>query len=123
MVCMAAIALHYKNWVSYKDNSVVIHTGIYKQPIVYSNILNVQMVDTLPKMTRKNGFSFKMKEKGKFIDSLTPKPIMVFVDNLRQPKILIQYTDSTLLYLNLADSMATQQLFNTLKIKTPLKQD
>jgi len=52
-----------------------------------------------------------------FKDSLTDKKVYVYVDNFENRKMSIVYQDSLLLFLNLSDSLETDNLFNLLQEK------
>lgn len=115
VACIAAFVLHYKNYVDTENNVLSIRSGIYSEQISIDSINEVTMVAKLPKMERKNGFSWLAREKGIFKDSLTQAEVLVFVDDLRQQKIMVVHHDSLRLFLNLADSLDTQSLFGQLK--------
>jgi hypothetical protein len=109
--------MHYKNWVSVKANQIQVKSGFYSQTVNYKDLDSVVFVARLPPMQRLNGFSALEKEKGvfrEFKDSLTDKKVYVFVDNISQQKIKLVYRDSVKLYLNLADSVKTLNLYNSL---------
>ena len=73
----------------------------------------------IPQMVRDHGFSYWAREKGRFNDSLLPgRPIYVFVDDLRQPKLNISYRDTLVLYLNFADSLETRAMYELLLRKS-----
>lgn len=70
------------------------------------------MVDKIPSLERKNGFSAWEKEKGIFKDSLNEeKLVYVYVDNLDHQKIKLTYNDSLLVFINLSDSVKTKELY------------
>ncbi|MDT0605985.1 PH domain-containing protein [Croceitalea rosinachiae] len=114
--CILAFVLHYKNWSKFEEGSFQIASGIYKQRIPVEEIDEVLMVQKLPKMQRKNGFSWLAKEKGVFIDSLTQRKTYVFVDDLWQQKLQLKHHDSLVLYLNFTDSLKTQEVFDKLSL-------
>ena len=117
MVCVSALIMHYKNWVSVKPNHIKVMSGFYNQTVDFNELDSVVFVARLPPMERLNGFSALEKEKGifrDFQDSLTDKKVYVFVDNISQQKIKLVYRDSVKLYLNLSDSLKTIDLFNSL---------
>lgn len=92
-------------------------SGFYSRTVDYKELDSVVFVARLPPMERLNGFSAMEKEKGvfrEFKDSLTDKKVYVFVDNISQQKIKLVYRDSVQLYLNLADSVKTLNLYNAL---------
>ncbi len=76
---------------------------------------SVLLVDKLPEMERSSGFSWKEKEKGVFTDTLTSSKAYVFVDDLYQQKIKVVHHDTLKLYMNLRDSLKTQELFALLR--------
>lgn len=76
---------------------------------------SVLLVDKLPEMERSSGFSWKEKEKGVFMDTLTSSKAYVFVDDLYQQKIKVVHHDTLKLYMNLRDSLKTQELFALLR--------
>jgi hypothetical protein len=115
-----AFAVHYKNWTKVEPDQVKILSGFYYKKLRYSELDSVVMVGKIPPMERLNGFSALEKEKGlfrEFKDSLTTKKVHVYVDNLSNQKIKVVYNDSSKLYINLADSLKTQELFTLLKGK------
>lgn len=117
IVCVSALVMHYKNWVSVKSDHIKVMSGFYSRTVNYKELDSVVFVTRLPPMERLNGFSALEKEKGvfrEFKDSLTDKKVYVFVDNISQQKIKIVYRDSVKLYLNLADSVTTLNLYNSL---------
>ncbi len=113
--CTAAFVLHYKNWTKFEEGNFQVLSGIYRQRVALTDIDSVVWVDKLPKMERKNGFSWLEKEKGVFMDSLTQAEVHFFVDDLHQQKIKVVYQDSIRLYLNLNDSLETVATFEKLK--------
>lgn len=117
IVCVSALVMHYKNWVSVKPDHIKVMSGFYSRTVNYKELDSVVFVARLPPMERLNGFSALEKEKGifrEFKDSLTDKNVYVFVDNISQQKIKLVYRDSVKLYLNLADSVKTLNLYNSL---------
>lgn len=117
IVCVSALVMHYKNWVSVKPDHIKVMSGFYSRTLNYKELDSVVFVARLPPMERLNGFSALEKEKGifrEFKDSLTDKNVYVFVDNISQQKIKLVYRDSVKLYLNLADSVKTLNLYNSL---------
>ena len=120
IVCLMAFALHYKNWTKVEPDQFKILSGFYFKKLKYSELDSVDMVVKIPPMERLNGFSALEKEKGlfrEFKDSLTTKKVHVYIDNLSNKKIKVVYNDSSKLYINYADSLKTEQLFNLLKGK------
>lgn len=117
VACIAAFVLHYKNYVDTENEVLSVRSGIYSEQISIDSIREVIMVAKLPKMERNNGFSWLAREKGIFKDSLTQAEVYVFVDDLRQHKIKVVYHDSLQMFINLADSLQTQALFEQLKTR------
>lgn len=113
--CIAAFVLHYKNFVSIEDGEFKVYSGIYRQRIPLTEFDSISWVARIPQMERRNGFSWLAKEKGVFNDSLTQSTTYVFVDDLRQQKIRLVHHDSLKLYINLPDSLATQQLYEQIR--------
>jgi hypothetical protein len=113
--CIAAFVLHYKNWVTFEDDVFEITSGIYSQEISVSEINGIEFVSKLPEMERKNGFSWLAKEKGVFLDSISGNKAYVFVDDLRQQKIMLTHRDSLILYFNLADSLETVKYYEDIR--------
>jgi len=116
ITCIAAFVLHYKNWVTIEDDVLEITSGIYSQEISVSEINSIELVSRLPEMERKNGFSWLAKEKGVFLDSISGSKAYVFVDDLRQQKIMLTHSDSLVLYVNLPDSLSTRALYDKLNV-------
>jgi len=112
--CILAFVLHYKNWVKIEEGNFMVTSGIYSQKIPRSEINGIEFVSRIPKMERKNGFSWLAKEKGVFLDSISGNQTYVFVDDLRREKLKMMYSDSLILYFNLADSLETIKYFETL---------
>ncbi len=115
--CALAFGLHYQNWVTLEKDSFKVVSGIYRQKIPVSEITGINFVPKIPEMERKNGFSWLAKEKGVFLDSITGANVYVFVDDLRQQKIEVLHHDSLVLYFNLADSVKTKALYDSLVSK------
>lgn len=117
IVCAAALLMHYRNWVSLKSDQLNVMSGFYSRTVEFKELDSVVFVPRLPPMERLNGFSALEKEKGifrEFKDSLTDKKVYVFVDNISQQKIKLVYRNAETLYLNLADSVKTLNLYNAL---------
>ncbi|PCJ98945.1 MAG: hypothetical protein COA50_01550 [Flavobacteriaceae bacterium] len=112
IVCLFSFVVHYKNWTRVKNDNFEILSGVYHQKIPFSEMNSVSMEERLPKMERINGFSVSTTEKGVFKDSITNSTVYVFVDDLRQSKIKLQYKDSLHLFLNFSDSIQTQEQLN-----------
>ncbi len=124
IVSLLAFTSHYKNWIKTEPDQIKILSGFYYKKLNFSELDSIGMVDKIPPMERLNGFSVFEKEKGlfrEFKDSLTNKKVHVYIDKLSNPKIKVIYKDSSKLYINLADSLKTVDLFNLLndKVKTP----
>ena len=113
--CVLAFLEHYKNWHKIEEGSLRIFSGIYYQKVPLAEIDSVLLVDKLPEMERSSGFSWDMKEKGVFKDSITQAKVYVFVDDLRQQKIKLVHHDSLKMYINLQDSLQTQELYSILQ--------
>jgi hypothetical protein len=113
--CILAFVEHYKNWHKIEDGNFKIFSGIYYKNIPVAEIDSVLFVDKLPEMERSSGFSWNAKEKGVFKDSVTQSKVYVFVDDLRQQKIKVVHHDSLKMYVNLQDSLQTQELFSILQ--------
>jgi len=115
ITCIAAFVLHYKNWVMIEDDVLEITSGIYSQEISVLEINSIELVSKLPEMERKNGFSWLAKEKGIFLDSISGNKAYVFVDDLRQQKIMLTHSDSLVLYFNFLDSLETVKYYEALR--------
>ena len=114
-LCVFAFVEHYKNWHKIEEGNFKIFSGIYYQKIPLAQIDSVLFVDKLPEMERSSGFSWNAKEKGVFKDSITQSKVYVFVDDLRQQKIKVVHHDSLKMYVNLQDSLQTQELLSILQ--------
>jgi len=114
IVCMLALLAHFKNWTKAKPTGFQILSGFYFKEIKYTDLDSVLLVERIPPMERLNGFSAFDKGKGiyrEFKDSLTDKKVYVFVDNFSNQKIRVVKKDSSQLFVNLKDSVETQELF------------
>lgn len=111
--CLLAFVIHFKNWTRVKNQNFEIISGIYHQEISFAEINSISWIKKLPKMERINGFSAFTTEKGVFKDSITNNSVYVFVDDLRQQKILLTYQDSLQLFLNFSDSIQTQKQYDS----------
>jgi hypothetical protein len=112
-----AFAAHYKNWTKIKPDGIQVLSGFYYAHIKFSDLDSVLLVEKIPPMVRLHGFSALEKEKGifrAFRDSLTDNKVYVYVDNLQLRKIKLVFHDSLHLYINLADSTETQQMYQFL---------
>lgn len=115
VVCILAFTAHYRNWVRLKEDRVQLLTGVYFLEVPYEALDTVFWVEKIPKLERRHGFSVWAREKGMFMDSLLPnRPVYVFVDDLRQYKLRVQYQDTLTLYLNFADSLETKNMYEFL---------
>jgi len=118
LVCLLAFVAHYRNWTRLEPQRLQLLTGLYYVELPYAELDSVQWAEKIPHMERDHGFSAGAREKGVFRDSLNPdRPVYVFVDNLRHPKIKIRYRDTLTLYLNFADSTETLSVFRLLEQK------
>lgn len=115
IVCILAFVEHYKNWYKVEEGNLKVLSGLYYQKIPLAELDSVLFVEKLPEMERSSGFSWKAREKGIFLDSVTQTKVHVFVDDLRQHKIKLVHHDSLTLYMNLQDSTETQELFSILQ--------
>ncbi|NJB71716.1 hypothetical protein GGR42_002178 [Saonia flava] len=115
VTCILAFVAHYKNWTKVEGDEFQILSGIYYQKILFSDIDKVSMVDKLPALERASGFSVTTTEKGVFRDSISNHKVYVFVDDLEQQKIKLEYKDSLELFLNFKDSLRTQEQFKFFK--------
>ena len=118
IICTLAFMIHYKNWTELEKDHLRIVSGIYYKELPYHDIDSIKMVAKIPQMERISGFSAWKKEKGVFRDSLNPEnKVHVYVDNLLQPKIKLVHQDSLKVFINLSDSIATQEMYILLSIK------
>lgn len=114
IVCVIAFIAHYKNWTKIEPDKFQVLSGIYYHELKYSELDSVQFVERIPPMERLSGFSAFDKGKGvyrEFKDSLTDKKVPVFIDNFSSQKIRLVEKDSSLFFINLKDSVETQELF------------
>ncbi|MBT8180057.1 MAG: hypothetical protein KJO53_00565 [Eudoraea sp.] len=112
IACILSFLAHYKNWIWKKPDKMRILSGVYFKELPFSTMNEVSMVNKIPSLDRKNGFSAWEKEKGIFKDSLNEeKLVYVYVDNLEDQKIKLTYNDSLLLFINLSDSLKTKDLY------------
>ena len=117
--CLWAFAAHSRTWKRVGEDRVQLLTGFYYQEVPYHEIDSLSWKQHIPQMVRDHGFSYWAREKGRFNDSLLPgRPIYVFVDDLRQPKLKISYRDTLVLYLNFADSLETRAMYELLLRKS-----
>ncbi|WP_228237923.1 hypothetical protein [Allomuricauda sp. M10] len=113
--CVLVFVEHYKNWHKIEEGNLRIFSGIYFQKVPLAEIDSILLVDKLPEMERSSGFSWMTTEKGVFKDSITQTKVYVFVDDLRQQKIKVVHHDSLKMYINLKDSLQTQELYSILQ--------
>ncbi|NJB36529.1 hypothetical protein [Croceivirga sp. JEA036] len=118
--CIFAFALHYQNYPKIEEGTFTVYSGIYRKRIPLKEVYAIERVNKIPKMERKSGFSWLAKEKGIFKDSLVMADAYVFVDDLHQDKLRIQYQDSLSLYFNVEDSVQTNAYYH--KILSFLKE-
>ena len=114
IVSLLAFIAHSKNWIEKKPDKFQVLSGIYYKELKYSDLDSIAFVERIPPMERLNGFSAFDKGKGvyrEFKDSLTDKKVHVFIDNFSNQKIRLVYKDSAQLFINLKDSIETQELF------------
>lgn len=117
VVCSLAFVAHYKNWHKIEQGEFRVLSGIYYQKIPVAQINSVELVNRLPEMERSSGFSWLVKEKGVFKDSLTQTKVYVFVDDLAQQKIRLVHHDSLQMFINFKDSIQTQEIYKTLQMQ------
>lgn len=120
IVCVIAFIAHFKNWTKIKPDKFQVLSGIYFHELNYSDLDSVQFVDRIPPMERLNGFSAFEKGKGvyrEFKDSLTDKKVPVFIDNFSSQKIRLVKKDSSQFFINLKDSLETEELFQFFQSK------
>ena len=114
IACIIAFIAHSKNWTKLEANKFQVLSGIYYYELNYSDLDSVQFVERIPPMERLSGFSAFDKGKGvyrEFKDSLTDEKVPVFVDNFSGQKIRLVNKDSSQLFINLKDSLDTEELF------------
>ena len=120
VVCLLALLAHFKNWTKVKPTQLQILSGFYYEEIKYADLDSVLLVERIPPMERLNGFSAFDKGKGvyrEFKDSLTDKKVYVFVDNFSNQKIRLVKKDASQLFVNLKDSLETDELFQLFRSK------
>ncbi|WP_235914980.1 hypothetical protein [Flagellimonas ochracea] len=98
-----------------EDGTFRIFSGIYHQKIAVADMDSIMLVKKLPEMERSSGFSWMIKEKGIFVDSLNQTKVYVFVDDLRQQKIKLVHHDSLKMFFNFKDSLKTQKIYSILQ--------
>ncbi|MBM1105451.1 hypothetical protein JQC67_04775 [Aurantibacter crassamenti] len=114
IISILAFTAHYKNWTEIKPNSFRVLSGIYYEKFNFSEVDSVEFVERIPPMQRLNGFSAFEVGKGvyqEFKDSLTDKKALVFIDNFERRKIRLVKKDASQFFINLKDSVETDQLF------------
>ena len=94
-------------------------SGLYKRTIEVSNIKEITLEDTIPRVLRKtNGFDFGYTLRGNF--ELEGEGIAsIYIQENQSPYIVIK-TDQRLVILNYKDSERTQSLYNDLESLYPL---
>ncbi|SHG75516.1 hypothetical protein [Flagellimonas flava] len=115
VACFFAFLAHYKNWHKIEEGELKILSGFYYQRIPLADIDSLEMVERLPELERSSGFSWLVAEKGVFSDSLTQNKVYFFVDDLAQQKIKLVHKDSLKLFVNLKDSLETQNFYDILQ--------
>lgn len=124
IACLCAFAAHYKNWTRIEADKMTIVSGIYYHNLKFGDLEEVDWVDKIPPMVRLNGFSAFEKGKGvyqEFKDTLTDRKVYVFVDNFENRKIRLIHKDSSQLFLNMKDSLETDEMFDFFKGKIDLQ--
>jgi hypothetical protein len=115
ILCVLAFAVHSRTWQRAHEDRLQLLTGLYFLEVPFSAVDSLSWKEQLPQLERNHGFSYWAREKGRFKDSLYPaRPIYIFVDDLRQPKLKISYRDSLTLFLNFSDSLETRALYDLL---------
>ena len=118
VISLMVFTAHYRNWTRLQEDRMQVLTGFYYLSLPYGELDSVLWEEKIPGMERRHGFSFWAREKGLFVDSLTPdRPVYVFVDDLRQYKLKIRYQDSLTVFLNFTDSLETQAMYELLSEK------
>jgi hypothetical protein len=115
VICLAAFILHSKNWIRQEEGGFTLISGFYYSEVHYDSIKQVSIVPKIPEMERENGFSAWAIEKGIFRDTVQGlEGIRVYVDNLKNPKIMLQQGESPLIYFNFKDSLETVSFYENL---------
>ncbi|WP_445383380.1 hypothetical protein [Robiginitalea sp. IMCC43444] len=118
LLSLLAFMLHYHNWTRLEPDRMQIISGFYYKELPYKDITAVEWSQKLPQMEREHGFSAGSREKGVFKDSLYPdRKVYVYVDDLRQRKIKLTYSDSMYIYMNFTDSLETVSMYHLLREK------
>ncbi|MRI00888.1 hypothetical protein GH721_10150 [Kriegella sp. EG-1] len=120
IISILAFVAHFKNWIAKESNSFRVLSGIYYEKFNYSELDSVAFVPRIPPMERLNGFSAFDKGKGvyqEFKDSLTDKKVHVFIDNFNGRKIRLVKKDASQVFINLKDSVETDELYLMFKTK------
>ncbi|MGB5370514.1 MAG: hypothetical protein WBN18_08790 [Flavobacteriaceae bacterium] len=126
VICALAFLSHSRNWIKLKEDRMRIISGFYINNLDFAALDSVVMVERLPPMIRLSGFSAFDKGKGiyrEFKDTLTDKKVFVFIDNFSNQKIRLVKKDSDQLFVNLKDSLETDQLFQILQAKASTNED
>ncbi|MEZ2413912.1 hypothetical protein ACA086_03035 [Muriicola sp. E247] len=115
VICLAAFILHSKNWIRQEEGGFTLISGFYYSEIRYDSIEKVSMVPRIPEMKRESGFSAWAIEKGIFRDTVQGlEGIRVYVDNLKNPKIILEQGGSPPIYFNFKDSLETVLFYDKL---------
>ena len=120
LISLTAFTLHYKNWFIENPKEIRVISGFYTHKVVFSALDSVVWESKIPPMERNSGFSYNNREKGSYIspDNGTLKAY-VFVDNYKNRKIKLVDKDTLVTYINLRDSLATDELYNRLLTRLP----
>lgn len=95
------------------NNGVLNISGMYGETINISDMVNVELKDSLPgNLNKSNGFNFNTVLKGHFRSDMGN--IVLYVDTSKSPFIYI-YAGEDLTILNDISSDKTHELYNTLK--------
>ena len=101
--------------VSLEQNSLRI-VGSYGQEILYTNIQEIQIIDTLPEIQRRtNGSAAGTVLRGHFLLSEVGQA-MLYLDREKPPFIYLATLEQKI-YLNAASSELTRELFDSLSSK------
>lgn len=115
LFCILVFLAHSRNWIRKDGAHLGILSGFYYSELSYDSISSVEWTTQVPQLPREHGFSGGPVEKGVFIDSLNPdRPVRIYIDDWTKRKIRIRQRDSSVLYLNLPDSLETDELYQFL---------
>ncbi|PKN84325.1 MAG: hypothetical protein CVU46_14535 [Chloroflexi bacterium HGW-Chloroflexi-8] len=90
--------------------------GSYGQSVLFADIQEIQLVETLPEIQRRtNGSATGYVLRGHFLMS-DVGPVMLYLDREKPPFIYLETLDQKI-YLNSATSDLTRELFETLQVK------